>query len=56
MRAYLRDEIPFLAIESLIDRCMEEHHPKKAKDYQTLLDVDIKTRQYVKQLIRKGEY
>ena len=56
VRAYLKDEIPFLAIESLIDRCMNEHVNEKAKDYQTLLNVDRKTRQYVRELIEKGEY
>ena len=56
VRAYLKDEIPFLAIESLIDRCMKEHVNEKAKDYQTLLNVDRKTRQYVRELIEKGEY
>ena len=54
--AYLKDEIPFLAIESLISRCMDEHVNQKAKDYQTLLKVDQKTRQYVRELIKKGEY
>lgn len=54
--AYLKDEIPFLAIESIIDRLMNEHHPLKAKDYQTLLDVDTKTRKYVKELIKRGDY
>lgn len=56
VRAYLKDEIPFLAIESLIDRVMNEHQNQKAKDYQTLLNVDRKTRQYVRELIEKGEY
>ena len=56
VRAYLKDEIPFLAIESLINRCMDEHHPVKAKNYQTLLDVDTQTRNYVRELIKKGEY
>ena len=56
VNAYLRDEIPFLAIESLIDRCMKEHVNEEAKDYQTLLRVDTKTRKYVRDLIKKGEY
>lgn len=56
VHAYLKDEIPFLAIESLINRCMNEHHNEKAKDYETLLRVDQKTRKYVRELIEKGEY
>ena len=56
VHAYLKDEIPFLAIESLIDRCMDEHVNEKAKDYETLLRVDQNTRKYVRELIAKGEY
>ncbi len=56
VHAYLKDEIPFLAIESLINRCMDEHVNEKAKDYETLLRVDTNTRKYVRELIKKGEY
>ena len=56
VHAYLKDEIPFLAIENIIDRCMKEHKRLPAKDYQTLYEVDRSTRNYVKELIKKGEY
>lgn len=56
VHAYLKDEIPFLAIENIIDRCMKEHKRQDAKDYQTLYEVDRSTRRYVQKLIKKGEY
>ncbi|MBE6133901.1 MAG: 1-deoxy-D-xylulose-5-phosphate reductoisomerase [Erysipelotrichaceae bacterium] len=56
VHAYLKDEIPFLAIENIIDRCMKEHKRQDAKDYQTLYEVDRSTRRYVQELIKKGEY
>ena len=56
VHAYLKDEIPFLAIENIIDRCMKEHKRQDAKDYQTLYEVDRSTRRYVQELIKRGEY
>ena len=56
VHAYLKDEIPFLAIESLIDYCMSHHQREEADSYDTLLRVDRETRALVRELIKKGEY
>lgn len=56
VRAFLRKEIPFLAIESLVSKMMDKHKNITCPDYKTLLDIDLSTRKEVAMLIKKGKY
>ena len=51
--AFLNHEIPFLGIEEMINQCVKEHHILHHPDYQTLLEVDQKTRLRVRELINE---
>ena len=51
--AYLRDEIPFLMIEFVIDTLMKEHHPIKHPSVEDLIKANKETRLRANELIRK---
>ena len=54
--AFLDHKIPFLGIESIINKCVNEHNLIKNPSYETLKKVDLSTRNRVHELIKKGEY
>ena len=56
VRAFLNHEIPFLAIESLINKCLKEIPSIKNPNYEQLKQADLSTRSLVKEMIKKGEY
>ena len=56
VRAFLNHQIPFLAIEAIIDACLNKQTNVKKPSYQQLLKADLATRQLVKEMIMKGEY
>ena len=56
VRAFLNHEIPFLAIEQIINDCLKKEPSIKNPNYETLKLVDSSTRLLVKEMIMKGEY
>ena len=56
VRAFLNHEIPFLGIEKIINNCLEMQKNIKNPNYEQLKQVDVLTRQMVKEMIMKGEY
>ena len=56
VKAFLNHEIPFLAIENLINLCLIKQKNIKNPDYETLKEADINARHLVRELITKGEY
>ena len=56
VRAFLNHEIPFLAIESLINKCLEKEAYIKNPSYEQLKKTDVQTRSLVREMIKKGEY
>ena len=56
VRAFLNREIPFLGIEKIINGCLAKQKNIKNPNYEQLKQVDVLTRQMVKEMIRKGEY
>ena len=56
VHAFLNHQIPFLAIERIIEICMKEHKNTLHPDYNKLLEIDLKTRQKANEIIAKGEY
>lgn len=56
VHAFLSGEIPFLAIETIITKCLESHQHIKNISYDILVQVDAKTRQFARNLIEKGEF
>ena len=54
VRAFLNDEIPFLMIEEIIDKCMSDYHNDKSINYAKLAEIDAKTRQKAYKLIEEG--
>jgi len=54
--AFLNKEIPFLAIEAIINKCLKEIKNVKHPDYEKLLEIDTRVRSFAKELIRKGDY
>ena len=56
VRAFLNHEIPFLAIESLINKCLKEIPSIKNPNYEQLKQADLLTRSLAKEMIMKGEY
>ena len=54
VRAFLNDEIPFLMIEEIIDKCMNEYRNEKIENYEKLAEIDAKTRQKADKLIKEG--
>ena len=53
--AFLDHKIPFLGIEAIINKCVDEHKNVKNPDYETLKKVDLLTRKKVHEMIQKGE-
>ena len=56
VRAFLNHQIPFLAIEEIINACLKKKRSVKNPTYEDLLKADKKTRSLVRQMIKKGEY
>ena len=56
VKAFLNKQIPFLAIESIINKCLEQEENMSRPSYLDLKKADIKTRKLVKNMIEKGEY
>ena len=56
VRAFLNHEIPFLAIEKIINAALLKIKSVPNPDYEQLKEADQKTRLFVKQMIMKGEY
>ena len=56
VRAFLNHQIPFLAIEQIINDCLKKEPNIKNPNYETLKLVDSSTRLLVKEMIMKGEY
>ena len=56
VRAFLNHEIPFLAIEGLINACLDKQPSIKNPNYEDLKSADNKARQLVREMIMKGEY
>ena len=56
VRAFLNHEIPFLAIESLINNCLCKEPNIKNPSYEQLKQTDVLTRSLAKEMIMKGEY
>ena len=56
VRAFLNHEIPFLGIEKIINSCLAKQKNIKNPNYEQLRQVDVFTRQMVKEMIMKGEY
>ena len=56
VRAFLNHQIPFLAIEKIINACLEKEPNVKNPNYEQLKKADLATRLLVKQMIMKGEY
>ena len=54
VRAFLNDEIPFLMIEEIIDKCMSDYHNDRSINYAKLAEIDAKTRQKAYKLIEEG--
>ena len=52
VHSYLRDEIPFLMIEEIIEKCMMEHHPIQNPTIEDIIEIDRKTRQKVREMIK----
>ena len=52
--AFLDHKIPFLAIEEIINKCINEHKNIAHPDYETMRKVDFLTRQKVKQIVEGG--
>ena len=56
VKAFLNHQIPFLAIEKIINACLEKEPNVKNPNYEQLKKADLATRLLVKQMIMKGEY
>lgn len=54
--AFLNHKIPFLAIESIINKMMNSYVNKNVCCYEDIKKIDILTRKQVNELIMKGEY
>ena len=52
--AFLNHKIPFLAIEEIINKCINEHKNIAHPDYETMRKIDFLTRQKVKQIVEGG--
>ena len=53
--AFLNHKIPFLAIEEIINKCINEHKNIAKPDYETMAKVDFLTREKVRKLIEGGD-
>ena len=56
VKAFLNKKIPFLAIESIINKCLQEVKSITRPSYFDLKNADIETRTIVRKMIEKGEY
>ena len=56
VRAFLNHQIPFLAIEKIINTSLKKMKSVSNPRYDDLLKADLATRLLVKQMIMKGEY
>ena len=54
--AFLANKIAFLSIERIINDCLGNIKNVKHPDYRKLKEIDLRTRQYVKELIMEGGY
>ena len=52
VRAFLNDEIPFLMIEEIIDKCMSTYKNENVDNYDRLVEIDAKTRQIARKMIK----
>ena len=53
VNAFLKDEIPFLAIEEIVNKLMEKHQNIVHPSYEQILEIDLKTRQEASEMIKK---
>ena len=53
--AFLNHKIPFLIIEEIINKCINEHKNIAKPDYGTMAKVDFLTREKVRKLIEGGD-
>lgn len=49
---FLNEEIPFLQIEEMIERAMDQHEVIQTPDLETILHVDAETRKSVKNMLK----
>ena len=56
VKAFLDKRIPFLAIESIINKCLKDAKNDTRPSYLDLLKADTTTRKLVRKMIEKGEY
>ena len=56
VRAFLNHQIPFLAIEKIINASLKQIKSVTNPNYEQLKRVDQTTRSFVKEMIMKGEY
>ena len=53
VNAFLKDEIPFLAIEDVVNTLMKKHTNIVHPSYEQIREIDLKTRQNAYELIKK---
>ena len=53
VKAFLNDEIPFLAIEEIVKECMDKYQNENINNYEQLAEIDQKTRQIALELVKK---
>ena len=53
VNAFLKDQIPFLAIEGIVNKLMKEHKSIVHPTYEQIAEIDAKTRQNANELIKK---
>ena len=53
VNAFLKDEIPFLAIEEIVNKLMKKHQNIVHPNYEQILEIDLKTRQEASEMIKK---
>ena len=53
VNAFLKDEIPFLAIEEIVNKLMKKHQNIVHPSYEQILEIDLKTRQEASEMIKK---
>lgn len=56
VRAFLNHEIPFLAIESIINKCMKNHKNIVHPTLDDIVLTDKNVREKVRKIIKKGDY
>ncbi len=53
VNAFLNDEIPFLAIEDIVNTLMKKHNNIVHPSYEQIREIDLKTRQNAYELVKK---